>query len=160
MGEADDFGGGCCHVPGFGVCPLRWYISDAGEVLASDRSSLGTVTEVIRSFVGNSKPRQNRVAEQIQGARYLCSAAVLAIDEDPSILTDRAAFEAAWAARPEYAQIADVWETLGKPRAYCMEYGPSEGQCCHSETTEENSSKAATLSTTAVSIRRSAPGAS
>lgn len=156
--EADPFNGGCCWINGQ-VCPNRWYL-EGGSVFDSNRTLLGTVNEVVESFVGKSRPRKNRVIEQVEGATYICSAAVLAVDADPSVLTDRAAFDAAWAARPEYQPVADAWEAIGKPRNWCQLYGPDEGQCCFSEDQATNDAKSGALTSTAVTVRRAATGAS
>lgn len=156
--EADPFDGGCCWVNGQ-VCPNRWYIEN-GSVFDSNRTLLGTVDDVARSFVGNSKPRRERIVAQVQGAVYICSAAVFAVDADPSILTDRAQFDTAWAARPEYQPVADAWEAGGKPRNWCQVYGPGEGQCCFSEDQATNDAKAGVLDAVAVTVRRGATGAS
>lgn len=160
--RADPFTGGCCYVNG-GICPLRWYLdwtSPEGEVFDAARVSLGTVDDVIRSLAGNNPNRRARIFEQVQGITFLCTAALAAIDDDPSILTDRAAFDAAWEATVEYQTIADLWEAGGKPRNWCMTYGPSEGQCCHAETAQEQADREASMSVTAVSLRRGASGAS
>lgn len=161
-GRVDAFDGGCCYVNGL-VCPNRWFIdwaSPEGEVLDSSRTSLGTVDDVARSFVGNNPNRRASVADAVQGVSFVCSAAVFAVADDPSLLNDRAAFEAAWELRPEYQPIADVWETIGRPRSWCMSYGPGEGQCCFGEDPATNDAKRAVLSTTAVTIRGSLNGAS
>lgn len=162
-GDNDGFFGGCCHISGVGVCPNRWYIDWTtvdGEVFDSDQSSLGTVDDVARSYVGNNPNRRAQVAEAVQGTRYICSAAVLAIDADPSILTDRAAFEAAWEATAEYQAVADLWEARNKPRNWCMTFGPTEGQCCFREDQATNDTARANLHSTAVTIRSQAQGAS
>lgn len=164
--RSDPFLGGCCYVNGQ-ICPNRWYIEphvgagvQSAIVRDSTGASMGTVDTIARSFVGNNPQRRQRVYDSLQGTRYVCKAAVLAVDADPSILNNRAAFEAAWAARPEYQAIGPVWVAEGNPFTYCMSYGPAEQQCCHSEVPEVNATKAANLTTTAVAIRRAAPGAS
>lgn len=164
--RADPFLGGCCYVNG-AICPNRWYIepgpvTSERQVLDHQRNVLGTVDAVARTFVGNNGPRRQRVADAIQGTQFVCKAAILAIDANPQILNNRAQFDTAWAARPEYQPIADAWEAIGEPRNYCQVYGPATGefQCCFRETEQENAAKAGALTTTAVTIRRSAPGAS
>lgn len=160
----DLFDGGCCFVAG-AVCPNRWYIAPGPvtadrQVFDSTRTLLGTVDQVARSFVGGNPNRRARIAEALQGTLYVCKAAVLAIDAQPSILNNRPAFDAAWFARPEYTPIADAWESIGRPRDWCMIYGPTEAQCCFSETPAVNAARAGVLSTTHVTLRRSARGAS
>lgn len=161
-GQGDVAHDGCCYVNGQ-VCPNRWRIDRSidpdGVVFDAAGVSLGTVDAVARSFVGNNPQRRATVAEAVQGTRYICSAAVLAIDADPSILNDRTMFEAAWEARPEYQVVADAWEANGQPRNWCMSFGPAEGQCCYAEDQATNDAKRAALSATAVSIRRRANGA-
>jgi hypothetical protein len=148
------------------VCPNRWFIDWAGAigpaetVYDSDRVALGLVDDVIQALVGNSKPRRDRVKAQAQNIMFLCTAALAVIGNDPSLLNDRPAFDAAWEATPEYQTIADIWQAQGKPRNWCMIYGPVEGQCCHREDPATNTARAASLDPVAVTVRAAATGAS
>lgn len=170
--RTDPFLGGCCIVGRAegttlgqatdGICPNRWYIdwtTPDGEVFDASRVSLGTVDEVAISYVGNNPQRRQRVADQLQGTRYICLAAVAAIDVDPSILLDRAAFDAAWEATDEYQVVADHWELISEPRNYCMVYGPTEAQCCFREDQATNDARRGELNITSVTIRSQAQGA-
>lgn len=162
-GDAPAFDGGCCIKVGGDVCELRWFIdwtTPEGEVFDSTNTSMGTVDDVARAFVGNNPQRRARVAEAVQGTVYICQAAILVVDGDPSLLNDRAAFDAAWAARAEYQSIADGWEAIGRPRNWCMIYGPPEGHCCFREDQTTNDTYRAGLSVTAVSLRSQAQGSS
>ena len=173
--RADEFTGGCCYTNGV-ICPARWFIdystsTPAGDVntatiLDSDRNSLGTVGAYVDGLMPGGGPnkvdRVQRVTDQIQGVKFVCSAAAYVIGIDPSLINDRPAFEAAWQAHEAYTATGDYWVTIGKPFDWCMTYGPTEGggQCCHKEDQATNDAKAASMSTTAVTVRSSAPGAS
>jgi len=167
--EADLFDGGCCWVDGE-VCPNRWFIDWPGAygpaetIYDNTRTALGTVTGYVTDLMPGGGPnkaaRVARVVAQVQGATYACAAAAHIIGMDPSLINDRAAFDTAWAARVEYQPIADHWQTLGKPRNWCMVYGPAEGQCCHSEDQATNDARTAALDPVAVTVRRAATGAS
>lgn len=169
----DPFDGGCCYIAGQ-VCPARWFIdystsSPAGDVgtatiLDANRQSLGTVFAYVNNLMPGGGPnkaaRVQRVLDQVRGALFVCSAAAYVLGMDPSLVNDRPAFEAAWQAHAAYTPIAAEWVAMGKPANWCMAYGPSEGQCCFAEDQATNDARAATMSTTAVTVRRSAPGAS
>lgn len=173
--RVDAFDGGCCYIQG-AVCSLRWFVdystsSPAGDVNTatlydSDRNSLGTVFDYVDALMPGGGPqkvaRVERVTAQVQGTLYLCSAAAYVIGMDPSLINDRAQFDAAWEATPEYQTIADLWAAQGKPRNWCMTYGPTEqsGQCCHREDQATNDANAANISVAAVSVRSQATGAS
>lgn len=167
--RTDPFDGGCCFVNG-AVCPNRWFVDWTGAIgpvetiYDSNRVPLGTVTAYVTSLMPGGGPtkaaRVARVVAQVQNATYVCKAAAYAIGMDPSLINDRLAFESAWAARPEYQPIADAWEALGKPRNWCMTFGPTEGQCCHNEDQATNDARAGVLDPVAVTVRSAATGAS
>jgi hypothetical protein len=48
----------------------------------------------------------------------------------------------------------------GKPRNWCMTYGPTEGQCCYGEDQTTNDTNANVLDVVAVTVRSSAEGTS
>jgi hypothetical protein len=142
---------GCCYVNGE-VCPNRLKQVN-GRIFDHVGTDLGTTTEFIASLTNNGAAR-NRGAQQVQGIVFACRAAINAIVANASVLNDRAAFDVAWAARPEYQPVADAWEALGLPRNYCQVYGMAQGQCCFSEDEATNEAKAADLSSVAVTVRR------
>ena len=170
--RADPFDDGCCFVDG-APCPVRWYIdystsSPAGDIgtatmYDSDRNLLGTVFAYVDGLMPGGGPnkaaRVQRVLDQVQGTVYVCSAAAYVIGMDPSLINDPAAFEAAWEAHVDYQPIADIWEARGKPRNYCMIYGPPEGQCCFSEDQATNDARASALTEVAVQVRSGRAGA-
>lgn len=129
---------GCCYVNGQ-VCPNRLDQTQAQAWL---------------SGLNLRGARLRAAQDQIANITYLCRAALEAVAVDPSILTTRALFEAAWEARPEYQPIADAWQAIGKPRNWCMSFGPFEGQCCFAENDQINNTKFSILTETAVTIRK------
>lgn len=151
---------GCCYVNG-AVCPLRWKI-DAGHVYDAAGTDLGTVDAVIRQYAGPNPQRQRRVADQLQGVTFVCTAAVDVIANDPSLLTNRTAFEAAWSAHPRYAtDVAPHWRALELANGWpagsydCPTWtGRAGPECCYAETQTVNDAKAQPLAATAVTIRR------
>ncbi len=165
--RGDAFDGGCCFVNGQ-VCPNRWFVDysavpggQSGDVtqarvLDSSRTDIGSVDTVARSFVGNNPNRRQRVYDAVQGALFICSSAVRAIDADPSILANRAAFDVAWAARI----MVDAPSLPAGWGAWCTTFGPGEQQCCFAEDQATNTARSSPLSATAVTVRRSAQGAS
>lgn len=176
--KADPFLGGCCFIVDK-VCPNRWFIDWAGAigpaetVYDSDRVVLGLVDDVIKDLVGNSKPRQQRVKAQALNVTFLCTAALAVIGADPSLLTDRPAFDAAWQATDEYSVTTHIfdpavgpetveahWVRRGHPADWCMLFGPAEGQCCHREDQTTNDARAGVLDAVAVQVRSAATGAS
>lgn len=174
--DDDPFTGGCCYVNG-SVCPVRWFIdystsTPAGDVgtatiFDSNRQSLGTVFDYVDGLMPGGGPnkaaRVQRVLDQVQGVIYVCSAAAYEIGMDPSLINDRAQFEAKWQANAAYTPIGNEWVAIGKPFDWCMTFGPFEGpvgQCCFREDQATNDARAGTLSTTAVTVRRNAQGAS
>lgn len=158
QGNLDSSLDGCCWIDG-AICPNRLKIVNGRVLKGPALTDLGTVTQYVQSLTNNGAAR-NRANQMAQAIVYACEAAILTIVASASVLNDRAAFDAAWAARPEYQAIGDYWESRGLPRNYCMVYGPAQGQCCFSETPEVNAAKGSALSTTAVTLRRAAQGAS
>ena len=169
----DLFLGGCCYVDG-AVCPLRWYIDystsdppgdvQSATILDADRTSLGTVYDYVDNLMPGGGPnkaaRMQRVFDQVQGTRYVCSVVAYLLGMDPSLINDRAQLEAQWAADDAYQPIADHWESIGRPRDWCPQYGPTEGQCCFAEDTATNDANKAFLTVDAVTVRSQATGAS
>ena len=172
LGE-DPFNGGCCWIAGT-ICPVRWFIDyststpggDVGTatILDSTGVSLGTVFDYVDNLMPGGGPnkaaRVQRVLDQVQGVSYVCSAAAVAIGNDPSLINDRPAFETAWEATAEYQAVADQWEAQGKPRNWCQTFGPGEGHCCFGEDQATNDVKRGNMTTTAVTVRSRAQGAS
>lgn len=157
-GQGDQATDGCCWVAG-AICPNRLKIVNGRVFKGPNLVDMGTVTQYVQSLTNNGAAR-NRANQMAQGLIYACEAAINTIVFNAGGLTDRAVFDAAWAARPEYQPIADAWEQIGKPRNWCQLFGPPEGQCCFGEDPATNASKAASLSSSAVTLRRSAQGAS
>jgi hypothetical protein len=167
------FNDGCCFIDGE-ICPNRWFIDYSTSTPAGDTGtatirnsegvSLGTVTAYVTSLMpggGNTKAqRVARVVAQLTNILYVCAPAAYVIGMDPSLITNRVQFETAWSGRAEYTPIADYWQSIGKPRNWCMSFGPTEGQCCHAEDQATNDANRAFLHTSAVEVRRRAPGAS
>ena len=160
------FADGCCIWDNH-VCPNRWYLTwntPDGEIFDASGQSLGTVTAYIQSQMpggGQTKTqRVNRVLDQVRNIRYVCAPAAYVIGMDPSLITNRAQFEAAWSARAEYTPVGDYWVSVGKPRNWCMSFGPTEGQCCYGESQVVNDQNRSQLHTSAVEVRRRATGAS
>ncbi len=143
---------GCCWVNGV-ICANRWKIVDGRIKEGPNLTDLGTVAEFAATVTNNPNNRQ-KIVDQASGLTYACRAAINALIAQPALLNDRAGFEAAWAARPEYQPIADAWQAIGKPRNWCPTYGPAEGACCYSEDEATNAAKRATLSASAVQIRQ------
>jgi hypothetical protein len=171
--RSDLFDGGCCFINGQ-VCPIRWFIdystsSPAGDVgtatiYDSNRQSLGTVFNYVNALMPGGGPnktaRVQRVLDQIKGVLYVCSAAAYVIGMDPSLINNRAQFDTAWAANTSYTPIGDIWVSMNKPFNWCQLFGPPEGQCCFAENQSTNDSRASSLTSSAVTVRRSAIGAS
>lgn len=142
---------GCCWVDG-SICPNRWKIVNGRILEGPELRDLGTVAEFAASASKNPNVQQ-RIVDQAAGLTYACKVAVDVLANTPALLTDRAGFEQAWADHPDYQPIADHWETVGKTRSWCPEYGPAESQCCYAEPETENETKRAGLTTSAVTIR-------
>lgn len=78
------------------------------------------------------------------GVTHVCGAAIkVQLDHIAATgaLPARAVFEAAWSAHPDYAPVAAVWASLGKPANWCATFGPAEQQCCFAEPVAVNDSK-------------------
>lgn len=159
-GNGDVAHDGCCWVEGQ-VCPLRWRIAD-GHVFDAAGTDLGTIDAVVRSFVGNNPQRRQRVLDQLQGVRIVCTAAVQVIADDPSLLTNRAAFNAAWNAHPQYvALVRPAWarveqrQSLAAGSYQCSSWTGegAQAQCCYAEAQATNDAVAVTLTATARTLR-------
>lgn len=142
---------GCCWVDG-AICANRWKIVDGRILEGPDLVDRGTVVDFAASVTNNRQARR-RIVDQATGLTYACKVAVDVLATDSALLNDRAGFEAAWAAHPDYQPVADVWASHGKPRSWCPEYGPAEGQCCYAEDEATNAERRATLTSSAVTIR-------
>lgn len=155
---------GCCWL-GTVVCPHRWRIDDQGGTLSTrdsliydaDDNLLGTVDAYVKS-VHNSKPRQDRVVDVIQGRRFVCGVLANGVVANgiPTGANWEADFEAAWSAAYAPGAVAadtgDYWASIGQPRNWCVSYGPDDNTCCFGETQPVNDAGAATLSATSVTI--------
>lgn len=151
----------CCWVNG-SICPLRWKIEDGHILEGPELLDRGTVQEFAAS-VSNSKQIQQRILDQAEGVKFACRAAVEVLAGSPALLNDRAGFEAAWSAHPDYVTLvrshwADLEVRLGFPAGSynCSTWVGAPGgrsECCFAEDETTNAAKGAGLSSTAVSIR-------
>lgn len=151
-GNGDQARDGCCWVGGV-ICVNRWKIVDGRIKQGPDLLDRGTVEEYA-ARQSNSPKIQQAIIDQAQALTYACRIAVGVISADPRLVDDRVGFEAAWAAHVDYQPVADAWEAIGKPRSWCPEYGPAEGQCCYAEDETVNAERRASLSAAAVQIRQ------
>lgn len=171
--NADPFLGGCCWVNG-AVCPQRWYIDYSTSTPAGDigtatiynsaRVSLGTVDAYVASLF-NGKPRQDRARQMLQGSVYACGALTsdLANNGVPSGANWETELNARWSATfnpggPAQA-VGDAWVAIGRPRNWCVSYGPALGQCCFGESDPVNAAGVAKLHVTRVAIANRNMGA-
>ena len=110
----------------------------------------------------NFKGQANNLANRIgDGVNFACHVAIKVLAESVDAsnqLPDRAAFEAAWTAHPDYQSVADAWEAIGKPRSWCPEYGPAEGQCCFAEDPLTNDGRGAGIPVEVRSLRQAIGG--
>ena len=137
--------GGCCYVNGV-VCPHHF----SADQLLTWINSLGLTGQ-----------RKTRALNMAQGVQHACGIALRIISDDPSLILDRAAFNAAWTSHPDYVRdVRPAWveveQRLGIPaNSYnCSTWGPGSGQCCYGEDVTTNEVKAAALHSTAVTVRR------
>ena len=155
--------GGCCFIDG-NVCPSRWYVDYTGAATTRDAhlidstgADLGTVDAYVKA-VHNGKPRQDRVVDVIEGRTFVCGALAdtVAADGIPTGANWEADFEAAWSAAYEAGGVAEVtgdaWAASGKPRNWCVSFGPGEGQCCFREDQATNDARVANISTVSVTV--------
>lgn len=159
-GNGDPARDGCCWVNG-APCPLRLLLRD-GHVYDAAGTDLGTVDAMARNYVGNNAQRRQRVLDQLQGTHIVCRAAIDVIVADPSLLNDRAAFNAAWNAHPDYvAQVRPAWAAherragLAEGSYQCSTWTGEgdQGQCCYAESQATNDSTKSALTAVAVSLR-------
>ena len=150
---------GCCWIDGQ-VCPLRWLIEDGHIYEGPDLTDLGTVEGYITTNI-KQKPRQDTARDMVQGARFLCRAAVEVLINDNGLVFDRPGFEAAWDAHPDYvAQVRPAWVALEQRLGLvegeyqCSTWrGTGRAQCCFREDPVENDTKALPLSANARALR-------
>lgn len=139
----------CCYVNGQRCSNLL----EGPEILAA-------VNALIAQY--NFKGPVNNAAKLLpEGITFACHVALKVLAEHfdaTGQLADRATFEANWAAHPDYQVVADAWEALGKPRSWCPEYGPAEGQCCFAEDETTNATKANGIPVTVRNLRNAIGG--
>lgn len=171
----DPFNGGCCLVRNE-ICPHRWFIDYTGldpatqtreaTILDASGASLGTVDAYVSS-VHRGKPRQDRVVDAIQGSVYVCGvlANTVVANGIPTGANWEAEFDAAWSAEYEpgasAADVGDAWAEIGKPRNWCVSFGPPDiPVCCFAQSDTECDAQAVVLTTTRVTVaQRSTLGA-
>lgn len=152
-GNGNLAGQGCCWVEGV-ICRHRL----TAATLTSFIDSLGLPT--------GKRATALTIGQQVlQGTTYACGIAAKVLIADPSLINNRAQFDAAWDNHPDYLayprpQWAAVEARCGFPvGSYkCSSWGPAVGQCCFGETQAENDSKMAALNTTQVILRRARSG--
>lgn len=186
--DVDPFWGGCCYVRNTDptitktVCPIRYFIdytgldpateTDQATVLDADRNPVvfgnggSTVDDWARDLVGNSPTQRQRVHEQIQGALFICQAAVQGVVDDFSNIVvspteiNAAAFDAAWDASAPYTTVRDLPDGTSRSLAdywlatsgeLCSQWSRSS-QCCFGEDAPTHAARAGNLSTTRVTI--------
>jgi hypothetical protein len=139
----------CCWVAGVRCVNLL----EGPQVLAAVEALI-----VQYNFKG---PANNAAKLLDDGITFACHVAlkVLAASiASTGQLPGRTAFEAAWTAHPDYQSVADAWELIGKPRSWCPEYGPAEGQCCFAEDQATNDTKAAGIPVQVRNLRNAIGG--
>lgn len=152
-------GEGCCFINGQ-VCPLRWRLEN-GHIYNASGTDLGPVQDYVYSLIPSTAGR-TRAMDQLQGVKFVCTAAINVLVLDARLLNNRAGFEAAWMAEPSYvAQVAPLWRAReiesGLPTGTldCANWkGTAGSQCCFIEDSTTNAAYAATLSTSARNLRQ------
>jgi hypothetical protein len=134
----------CCWVDGQ-RCPN---LLEGPQVLAAVEALI-----VQYDFKGQANNAAKLLDDGITFACHVALKVLAAHLNATSQLADRATFEAAWTAHPDYQPIADAWEAIGKPRSWCPEYGPAEGQCCFAENATTNATKAAGIPVSVRNLR-------
>lgn len=176
--RVDTQDGGCCHIAGVGVCPMRWFVDATGDVYDSDRNLVDTLDEAIRTTFGVNNPNTRDDIVEFLGWQtgvemFICTAAgrsavdhwveFMSVQGQTLTMTDRAQFDVRWGEEFDVGgsaeAIGDIWAAAGQPRNWCVTYGPTEGHCCHREDQATNDARRANLSTTAVNVRSQAQGA-
>lgn len=179
-GTTDPFMGGCCFTTYPTVCPQRWFVDysfttsglpDGGDVAEAhildaagiDLGDFGTFLRADPYKMNNPNQRQ-RVYDQVQGTLYVCKIQALVIESEWSGgPPDRATYDAAFLAHPDYQPIADIWEAHGRPRNWCTLYGPDEADigvgngCCYAN---EDTTTRTAMHADAVQVRVAAYRAS
>lgn len=150
-GQGNTDSGGCCWVNG---------------QICSHRLTPSQIDAFVAQYKLNAQ-RRARIAAQLQGVSWACGIAALVIAQDPSLLNNRVAFNAAWDSNAEYVRdVRPAWIELEQqlglvPGSYnCSTWGPygnplGISQCCFGEDSAVNTAKQAVLSVDAVTIRRS-----
>jgi hypothetical protein len=157
--QEDPFLGGCCFING-SVCPHRWFIDRTGPepvIVNHQRVVLGTLTAYINTLF-NSGPRRTRAQQMLQGTNYGCGVILTELAQNgvPTGGNWATELDTRWSAL--YAEgavaddVGDAWAAIGKPRNWCVSYGPGEDQCCFGETQTVNDQRATALHVTRVTI--------
>ena len=166
--------GGCCYISG-NVCPHRLRLdydpavldglndSDKTNVMRNvviydaNDASLGTI-ETFVNGIHNGKPRRDRVIGAFAGRRYICGvlANTVIAEGIPTGANWEADFEVAWSAQYEPGgsaqDVGDAWAAMGKPRNWCVSFGPGEGQCCFRQDDAANAIQVNRMTTTSVAV--------
>lgn len=145
-GQGSTDPGGCCYVAG-AICPHHLNATQ--------------LTAYINSL-GLTGVRKTRAQNMAQGVQHACGIAIRIIANDPAMILDRAAFNAAWTSHPDYVRdVRPAWAVVEQrtgmaPNTFnCSTWqGEAGKQCCYSETTTVNEAKATALHSTAVTVRR------
>ena len=156
---------GCCYVAGQ-VCPLRWKVENGIVYEGPNLTDLGEYTSAVDTKIGGAKAKRDAAKAQVPGAKYLCRAALEVIAADPTIVNDRAGFEAAWNNHAEYvALVRPEWQKIEErnglaPGSYqCSTWKGIGGikQCCFAEPAINATTVLQTaFNATAVTIRSAA----
>lgn len=181
--NADWQDGGCCHIPGVvppsNICPMRWAIDTNGSVFNSNRQNIGQLDDLIKTVYGVNNPNTrlniiNFLGWQSGLQMYICTAFAqaavdhwnefMAVQNQQLVMTNRTQADIRWSEEfntgGSAVSIGDAWANLGKPRNWCVVYGPPEGHCCFREDQATNDARRSLVTTTRVSVSSQAPGAS
>jgi hypothetical protein len=142
--------GHCCWVNGQRCSNLL----EGPEILAA--------VEALITQYNFQGPANNAAKLMDDGITFACHVALKVLAaylNSTGQLAPRATFETNWAAHPDYQSVANVWESIGKPRDWCPKYGPAEGQCCFSEDTTTNATKANGIPVSIRNLRNAIGGA-
>lgn len=164
---------GCCYLPGGTVCPMRWMVNEAGNVIDSNGVNVGSLDSAIRNTFGVNNPNIREQIKQFIGRldgvgprMFVCMAfGYAARDHWAEFMaqtggvwgvSDEVILEQRWSEEYEVGgsatAVGDAWEAAGKPRNWCVTFGPDEGHCCFRETQQVNDTQAAKVTATRVSV--------